>query len=284
MAPANPDPVFSRIRAAAARGALSHALLFTGPGDRLAAARFAASAFQCVGPERDRPCGVCPACRKVREDIHPDVSAVRDEEHKFIAVDVVREVRRDAYIRPNEGERKVYLFPDCALLTEQDQNVLLKLVEEGPPYAAFLFCAENPAAVLQTLRSRCVELKLQPSAPPPSEEDGDGEALCRCLLKRKRGSAAELAVRLEKKKLTREALAALLERSEALLSQALVLLYGGSAEAGDRRLAEDIGKRLTKTQIVRTIELMKKYRRECGYNVGPGHVLGALAAELEEIF
>ena len=284
MAPAAPreDPVLSRLRAAAARGALSHALLFTGPGDRLAAARFAASAFQCTG--QDRPCGVCPACRKVREDIHPDVITVRDEEHKFIAVDVIRDLRRDAYIRPNEGNRKVYVFPDCALLTEQDQNVLLKLVEEGPPYAAFLFCAENPAAVLQTLRSRCVELKLQPSAPPPSEEDGDGEALCRCLLKRKRGSAAELAVRLEKKKLTREALAALLERSEALLSQALVLLYGGSAEAGDRRLAEDIGKRLTKTQIVRTIELMKKYRRECGYNVGPGHVLGALAAELEEIF
>ena len=284
MAPANPDPVFSRIRAAAARGALSHALLFTGPGDRLAAARFAASAFQCVGPERDRPCGVCPACRKVREDIHPDVSTVRDEEHKFIAVDVVREVRRDAYIRPNEGERKVYLFPDCALLTEQDQNVLLKLVEEGPPYAAFVFCAENPAAVLQTLRSRCVELKLQPKAPQGREEDGEGEALCRCLLRRKRGSAAELAVRLEKKKLSRENLSALLERSEALLSQALVLTYGGTAGDGDRALAEELGKRLTKTQLVRTIELTKQYRRECGYNVGPGHVLGALAAELEELF
>ncbi len=275
-------PVFSRLRSAAARGALSHALLFTGPGDRTAAARFAAAAFQCTG--RDRPCGVCPACRKVREDIHPDVSAVRDEEHKFIAVDVVREVRRDAYIRPNEGERKVYLFPDCALLTEQDQNVLLKLVEEGPPYAAFVFCAENPAAVLQTLRSRCVELKLQPKAPQGREEDGEGEALCRCLLRRKRGSAAELAVRLEKKKLSRENLSALLERSEALLSQALVLTYGGTAGDGDRALAEELGKRLTKTQLVRTIELMKQYRRECGYNVGPGHVLGALAAELEELF
>ena len=284
MAPASPDPVLSRIRAAAARGALSHALLFTGPGDRLAAARFAASAFQCVGPERDRPCGVCPACRKVREDIHPDVITVRDEKHKFIGVDVVREVRKDAYIRPNEGERKVYLFPDCALLTEQDQNVLLKLVEEGPPYAAFLFCAENPAAVLQTLRSRCVELKLQPKAPQGREEDEEGEALCRCLLRRKRGSAAELAVRLEKKKLSRENLSALLERSEALLSQALVLTYGGTAGDGDRALAEELGKRLTKTQLVRTIELMKQYRRECGYNVGPGHVLGALAAELEELF
>ena len=283
MAPASPreDPVLARIRAAAGR--LSHALLFTGPGDRLAAARFAAAAFQCTG--QGKPCGACPACRKVREDIHPDVATVRDPDHKLIAVDVVREVRRDAYIRPNEGARKVYIFPDCALLTEQDQNVLLKLVEEGPPYAAFLFCAENPAAVLRTLRSRCVELKLQPAAPPPAgEEDGDGEALCRCLLRGKRGSAAELAVRLEKKKLSREALCALLERSEALFSQALVVLYGGSAEAGDRRLAEEIGKRLTKARIVRTIELMKKYRRECGYNVGPGHVLGALAAELEEIF
>lgn len=275
-------PVFSRLRSAAARGALSHALLFTGPGDRTAAARFAAAAFQCTG--RDRPCGVCPACRKVREDIHPDVITVRDPDHKFLSVEVIRDVRKDAYIRPNEGARKVYLFPDCALLTEQDQNVLLKLVEEGPPYAAFLFCAENPAAVLQTLRSRCVELKLQPDALPAREEDGDGEALCRCLLRGRRGSAAELAVRLEKKKLSREALSALLERSEALFSQALVLLYGGTAEDGDRALAEEIGKRLTKTQILRTIELMKQYRRECGYNVGPGHVLGALAAELEEIF
>nr|WP_325211382.1 DNA polymerase III subunit delta' [uncultured Oscillibacter sp.] len=280
---ASPDPVLSRLRAAAARGTLSHALLFTGPGDRLAAARFAASALQCTGPEKDRPCGLCPACRKVREDIHPDVTTVRDGEHKFISVDVVREVRRDAYIRPNEGARKVYIFPDCALLTEQDQNVLLKLVEEGPPYAAFLFCAENPAAVLRTLRSRCVELKLQPLL-PAGEEDENGEALCRCLLKGKRGSAAEFAVRLEKKKLSREALSALLGRSEALFSQALALLYGGRAEAGDRLLAEELGRRLTKAQIVRTIELLKKYRRECGYNVGPGHVLGALAAELEEIF
>ena len=285
MAPAVPreDPVLSRLRAAAARGALSHALLFTGPGDRLGAARFAASAFQCTGPEQSRPCGVCPACRKVREDIHPDVVTVRDEEHKFIAVEAVREVRKDAYIRPNEGARKVYVFPDCALLTEQDQNVLLKLVEEGPPYAAFLFCAENPAAVLQTLRSRCVELKLHPAGGlAAGERDEDGEALCRCILKGKRGSVAELAVRLEKKKLSREALSALLEQSGTVFAQALLGLYGGDAGGGE--LAERIGKRLTKTQIVRTIELLRKYRRECGYNVGPGHVLGALAAELEEIF
>ena len=276
------DPAAVRIREAAGRGTLSHALLFTGSGDLTGAAQYAAAALECQG-EGGKPCGVCPACRKVFSGIHPDVVTVRDEAHKNIAVDVVRNLRADTYIRPNEGRRKVYIFPDCGLLTEQDQNVLLKIVEEGPPYAAFLFCAENAAAVLQTLRSRCVELRLHPASGTAPAEDGDGEALCRTILKKEPGAAAELAVRLERKKLSR-ALAALLERSGALFSEALVLLYGGTVEERDRELAGLIGGRLTKTQIVRMIELLKEYRRECGYNVGPGHVLGALAAELEEIF
>ena len=179
------DPAAIRIREAATRGTLSHALLFTGSGDRAAAARFAAAALECVG-EGERPCGVCPACRKVLSGIHPDVITVQDPDHKNIAVDVVRAIRADAYIRPNEGARKVYVFPDCALLTEQDQNVLLKVVEEGPPYAAFLFCAENAAVVLQTLRSRCVELKLHPAEEGGGEEIQAAEALCRCLAERKR--------------------------------------------------------------------------------------------------
>ena len=185
------EPAAIRIREAATRGTLSHALLLTGSGDRMSAACFAAAALECTG-EESRPCGVCPACRKVLAGIHPDVITVRDPDHKNIAVDVVRAIRADAYIRPNEGRRKVYVFPDCALLTEQDQNVLLKVVEEGPPYAAFLFCAENAAVVLQTLRSRCVELKLHPAAEGGGEEVQAAEALCRCLAARKRGKVTEL--------------------------------------------------------------------------------------------
>ena len=276
------DPGALRIREAAGRGTLSHALLFTGSGDRAGLARYAAAAMECMAAQ-GQPCGVCPACRKVLEDIHPDVITVRDPEHKNIAVDVVRAIRSDAYIRPNEGQRKVYIFPDCALLTEQDQNVLLKIVEEGPPYAAFLFCAENPSQVLRTLRSRCVEIKLRPG----SEEDGEpseaAEALCRAIGSRRRGAVAELAVRLEKKKLDREALSAVLERSRASFAAALLLLYGQQPGEMDREIAPFLAKNLTKTQIMSTIELLQKYHGECAYNVGPGHVLGALAAELEGI-
>ena len=276
------DPGALRIREAAGRGTLSHALLFTGSGDRAGLARYAAAAMECTA-DRGQPCGVCPACRKVGGDIHPDVITVRDPDHKNIAVDVVRAIRADAYIRPNEGRRKVYLFPDCALLTEQDQNVLLKIVEEGPPYAAFLFCAENPSQVLQTLRSRCVEVKLRPGTEEDGEPSEAAEALCRAIGSRRRGAVAELAVRLEKKKLDREALSAMLERSRASFAAALLLLYGQQPGGMDREIAPFLAKNLTKTQIMSTIELLQKYHGECAYNVGPGHVLGALAAELEGI-
>ena len=61
------DPAAARIREAAARGALSHALLFSGAGPRLAAARFAAAAMECAALE-GRPCGVCAECRRVLAD------------------------------------------------------------------------------------------------------------------------------------------------------------------------------------------------------------------------
>lgn len=278
------DPVALRIREAAARGTLSHALLFTGAG-ALDAARYTAAAMECQG-QGERPCGVCPACRKVLADIHPDVVTVRDPEHKNIAVEVVRSIRADAYIRPNEGQRKVYIFPDCALLTEADQNILLKVVEEGPPYAAFLFCAESAGQMLQTLRSRCVELLTRPTgtaeSTPSAQEEG-AERLLRAVLVRRRGAVTEAAVELERRKLSREDLSQLLERCRGLFAAALVLFYGGQVSEEDQELALLAAKTLTKAQIMGTIELLQKYREDCVYNVGPGHVLGAMAVELEGI-
>ena len=123
------SPAAAWLRAAAERRALPHALLFTG-GDGPAAAEFAAAAMECTAAH-GRPCGTCHACRKVLSGVHPDVTPVRDPEHKLLSAEVIRNVRADAYIRPNEGARKVYIFPDCALLTEADQNILLKTVEEA---------------------------------------------------------------------------------------------------------------------------------------------------------
>ena len=146
------------VRRAAEQGRLSHAIVLSGTGDLTDAARFIAAAHVCEGT--DRPCLRCRHCRKVLEGIHPDVSVIRDTEHRELTVDAVRELRQDVYVRPNEAARKVYIIADSRQLNERDQNVLLKIVEEGPPYAAFLFCTETAAALLPTIRSRCMIVRV----------------------------------------------------------------------------------------------------------------------------
>ena len=266
------------LRAAAERRALPHALLFTG-GDGAAAAEFAAAAMECTA-DHGRPCGVCRACRKVLSGIHPDVITVQDPEHKLLSAETVRNVRSDAYIRPNEGERKVYVFPDCALLTEADQNILLKTVEEGPPSAAFLFCAGSAAAVLPTLRSRCVECKLHPEETEETPPSPRAEAFLRALAKGKRGETAAACVRLEREKLTGDDLEAFCAESRELLIRALKARYG-APEAGELPLL--LAKTLTNDRLTRTIELLETFRRDCRFHIAPAQALGALAAEAEEL-
>ena len=103
------EPAAIRIREAATRGTLSHALLLTGSGDRMSAACFAAAALECTG-EESRPCGVCPACRKVLAGIHPDVITVRDPDHKNIAVDVVAGATKTSNGLRNGAEHAYELF------------------------------------------------------------------------------------------------------------------------------------------------------------------------------
>ena len=273
------EPAAIRIREAATRGTLSHALLLTGSGDRMSAACFAAAALECTGGE-SRPCGVCPACRKVLAGIHPDVITVRDPDHKNIAVDVVRAIRADAYIRPNEGRRKVYVFPDCALLTEQDQNVLLKVVEEGPPYAAFIFCADAPAALLETVRSRCTLLKYDGEDAPLS--DGTAE-LCRAFASG-RLLPVTTALLSREQSLKRETLQAQLEELWRAAAEALLVQQGKARP--DPSCAEAallLADRLTARQLLGLCAASQRFAEQCDQNAGVGQILGALAVKWEEL-
>lgn len=141
------------------RGHISHFYLISGPlgsGKHLLS-RLLAAAILCQG--KDKPCGLCDSCRKVTENLHPDVITVEDPEHKTVAVKIVRQIREDVFIRPNESDHKIYIFPQE--LGVEGQNALLKILEEPPEYGVFLLLTDNPEKILPTVRSRCTELKLQ---------------------------------------------------------------------------------------------------------------------------
>ena len=146
------------LRISAQKGRFSHFYLISGPAGsgKRTLARLLSAAILCQSAER--PCLTCPACRKVMADTHPDLITVTDPEHKTVAVRIVRDARADMYVMPNEGSRKIYVFPQE--LGIEGQNALLKILEEPPQYGVFILLSDNPEKLLPTVRSRCTELQL----------------------------------------------------------------------------------------------------------------------------
>ena len=157
------DRLKENLSAAIARGRISHFYLISGPAGsgKRTLAKLLAQALLCTGEKK--PCGVCSHCRKVLTNNHPDFITVADPEHKNVAVRIVREARADIYVLPNEGVRKIYLFPQELGL--EGQNALLKVLEEPPQYGVFILLSDNPEKLLPTVRSRCTQLQMQAVSP-----------------------------------------------------------------------------------------------------------------------
>ena len=195
------------LTAALRQGKTAHFYLISGPegSGKRTLAKLLSAAVMCDGTHR--PCGKCENCRKIEANVHPDVITVTDPEHKTVPVRIIRQMREDVFIRPNEGNKKIYIFPQEMGI--EGQNALLKILEEPPSYGFFLLLTENADKILPTVRSRCVELTLQPLE----------EALLLPVLRREFPQAGD------------SSLQAAIGRSGGFLGQARQLLQEGIEDA-----------------------------------------------------
>ena len=152
------ERIKQNLSAAAAKNRFAHFYLISGPkgSGKHTLAKLLACALMCE--DSRRPCMECAGCRKIMAGTHPDFITVEDPEHKNVAVKIIREARESIFVRPNEGIRKIYLFPQQMGI--EGQNALLKILEEPPAYGVFLILSDNPENLLPTVRSRCTELAL----------------------------------------------------------------------------------------------------------------------------
>ena len=220
------------------RGHISHFYLISGPAGsgKHTLANLLAAAILC-GKE-SAPCGHCTPCRKVFDGNHPDFITVTDPEHKNIAVKIVREIRDDMFIVPNEAEHKIYLFAQDMGI--EGQNALLKVLEEPPKYGVFLLLTDNPEKILPTVRSRCTELAL--SALPQ-------DILRRALQEKVPNASAE-------------DLDAAIARSGGFLGQALAILESGEAVSEQTKaFAENFAARDT-LGLTQVLAPMQKFKRD----------------------
>ncbi len=292
---------------------ISHFYLISGPegSGRHTLARLLAAAILCR--DSRRPCGVCPACRKALEGSHPDFITVDDPEKKTVPVDLIRQARADMYVRPNESDYKIYLFPRAQDMGIPSQNALLKVLEEPPEYGVFLLLTDNPERLLPTVRSRCTLLQLQPlegsvlrnaltrEFPQASPEDLEAamaqsggflgqakellqaggalppqaEAFCRAFAGADALGLTRVLVPMEKSK--RDALLDSLQQWQALLEMALACRTGSRPAPA---CAREIARGRSAREILSAVTAVQTAIQYTQSNVSPAAVCGWLAWEL----
>lgn len=281
---------------------LGHAYILSGPkgSGRHTLAAILARAMVCSG-SGTRPCGRCPGCKKAEAGIHPDIITVSLEDgHREILVDQIRQMRADAFIRPNEAARKVYIIEEADSLNENAQNAMLKLLEEGPSYAAFILLVENPGSLLTTVRSRCEELPLGPVSVPEAErwlashfpqqtpEQCRQAALeCQGIL----GRAVDIlnGDRKDSGELDRQAqqlaLFWIAGDEQAIMDMCIPMEKWDRQQFFDllERMRVFLSSQLTEhpdpRRVLRAVELIGELNQTKVYNVGLGHLTGWLCAQ-----
>lgn len=151
---------------------VSHAYLLQGElgaGKEFIARAFAAL-LQCERRENNA-CGQCRSCKQIESKNHPDVIWVTHEKPNTIGVEDIRtQLNQDIEIKPYYGPKKIYIISECEKMTVQAQNALLKTLEEPPSYGLIFLLTTNAEALLSTILSRCVVLRMRPVEDSKIEE------------------------------------------------------------------------------------------------------------------
>lgn len=158
------ERVREQLAAAARRGALGHAYLFSGPSSvgKTSMALFLAALLVC-GERGPGPCGTCRGCKLLLQGGHPDVRLIeRDPERRDLTIEQVRSIEEDIGLAPFEAGSKLFCLAGADALNAPAASALLKTLEEPPPHAVLALCVADPTALPATVRSRCQQISLQP--------------------------------------------------------------------------------------------------------------------------
>jgi len=265
----------SELRFGKKRG-LSHAYIAASLSesvrDRTVATLSAAAV--CADPD-NKPCGSCRDCRKAKDGVHPDIIHIRRETddkgkvRKEIRVDQVRDMIGQAQIMSNEANGKAFVIHEAELMNENAQNALLKLLEEPPRGVVLVLSTATPSMLLETVRSRCIELSGNDDAPELDKELR--EDVLKYLTLTAKGKRSDL-LKWCNQKAGASDVAAANEFADAVSCVLTDILSGREQDCG-----------LSKTHCWAILELMETCKEYLSVNTGVKHVFGLIAVKSIEL-
>ncbi|MDO9707554.1 DNA polymerase III subunit gamma/tau [Paracraurococcus lichenis] len=160
------DALVRTLRNAFAQNRVAHAFMLTGVRGvgKTTTARIIARALNCIGPDgtggpTPEPCGVCPECKAILADRHPDVQELDAASNN--GIEDVRELRERLRYRPAQGRFKVIILDEVHMLSNAAFNALLKTLEEPPAQVKFMLATTELRKVPATILSRCQTFHLK---------------------------------------------------------------------------------------------------------------------------
>ena len=150
------DHVTIPLQRALANNKVNHAYLFSGPRGcgKTTSARILARCLNCVQGPTSKPCGVCESCTDLARGGPGSIDVIEIDAASHGGVDDARDLRERAFFAPVASRYKIYIVDEAHMVTTAGFNALLKLVEEPPPHAKFVFATTEPEKVIGTIRSR----------------------------------------------------------------------------------------------------------------------------------
>lgn len=233
-------------------GRIPHAIVIESKNKEAAleAAKFLSMYVVCTGDSK--PCKVCEQCHKAEIKAHADISyAYPEKKSKTYSIEQMRSIIKDAYIRPNEADAKVYVFENADnRLSDIVQNSFLKLLEEPPQNVYFILLCESAQKLLVTILSRCTVIRLKNDVKIGEKPLEYAEKIVKGII-----SSREYDLLL-----ALNALADKENADETLSTVRMILRDGLAVSVGTKavfneKLGKGLASRFTKGKIIEMIEL-----------------------------
>lgn len=233
-----------------------------------------------VCDDANRPCGKCGQCHRAFNRAHADIKyAYPEKKSKTYSIDQMRDIIKDAYIKPNEANAKVYVFENAEnRLSPVVQNSFLKLLEEPPQNVFFILLCTNSSKLLTTILSRTTVIRIK-------SEEVHSDIACQTARSIVNGILSSSEYDLLK------ALSLLLDKenaSESLTVTKLLLRDGLAVGAGakalsDKELGGVLARRFTRTQIMELIKACESANIKLTQNININLLTTWLCGEYRRI-
>ena len=260
------------LRRALASGRLAHAWAFVGPPGSGRTATALAFAAELLGSD-------APG----HPDLHvivPTPPETNPKGARAIRIGAIRELERQAALRPARAARKVFVVDDAERMTGEAPQAFLKTLEEPPAATVLVLILQRRRALPATVLSRCQVVRFEARGGEAARARA-AEALGLLADVRAKG-ADELFRRTER--LDRERAEALVD-AYWLLCRDLLCAQAGAPEAllvnADR--AADLAREAatwTQDELLATIGLCRAAREALARNVAPRLTLDVLLSRL----